>query len=585
MATDSGARHSPEPGSGGKIVRPRRALLRKTPYDRPTMLNSSLQNPSWISRHIVSPTRTIVSSATRILSSVLGFESSSSCSSSDCNSTSVDMDDSNEDRSSIHTIEHREPQSFAGKIETKQLIEQLLMQETFSWEECDKLTNILKSRIFDSPMIRGIGLGRLNEMPNKTGGSDVEIHDHCTAAVMEERKFLEEKKSDLHHGTSGLNSVVLTHGIEDEAGSPVGMAKSYMRTCSPWASPSTKNIEFRSPSSIGIPLFKKETPYSVGGKSLSSSKRRNSPATGSWNIQEEIRKVRSKATEEMLKNLSSSKIDWSSFSLEHKNGPDSLVAKGLRPAEEDTQSSRKSVDASVDLAVKPVSQITQDALHNDALPVPSTLCYEENRVMKAIENIEGKRDETLDTGQRLQSTVDAPHSDVAADVYHFKDSNESILPLRSSRDGTVQDSQVADRNCLILKEFAGIGGAASTANGFPSSGSCMSAELDTDQNHRKSSDEENAVSSGHDNAFRVAAENCELLSEASVEEPMVNETDEGASGSQHSCSMQHEGSPQHLNTPNSVSSMAGKSNSGIENEKQQEKKVSIYHRRGKGRGR
>lgn len=40
-------------------------------------------------------------------------------------------------------------------------------------EECDELTNIVKSRIVDSPMIRGIGLGRLNEMPNKTGGSDM----------------------------------------------------------------------------------------------------------------------------------------------------------------------------------------------------------------------------------------------------------------------------------------------------------------------------------------------------------------------------------------------------------------------------
>ena len=40
-------------------------------------------------------------------------------------------------------------------------------------EECDKLTNIIKSRIVDSPMIRGMGLGRLNEMPNKTGGSGI----------------------------------------------------------------------------------------------------------------------------------------------------------------------------------------------------------------------------------------------------------------------------------------------------------------------------------------------------------------------------------------------------------------------------
>ncbi|XWS72841.1 hypothetical protein CRYUN_Cryun02cG0074600 [Craigia yunnanensis] len=459
-------------------------------------------------------------------------------------------------------------------------------------EECDKLTNIIKSRVVDSPMIRGMGLGRLNEMPNKTGGSDVEIHDICRAAVMKARKFLEEKKSgsnsksELHHGTSALNSVILTHGVEGEAGSPVDMAKSYMRTRPPWASPSTNKIEFRSLSPIGIPLFKEETPYSIGGNSLSSSKwKRDSPATGSWNIQEEIRKVRSKKTEEMLKTLSSSKIDWSSFALEHKSGPNSLVAKSLGPAEEDNpQSSKKSVDASVDLAAKPVSQITQDALHNDALPSPATLGCEQNQVMKAVQSIEGKRDET-DVGQRLQSTVDkktASHSDVvAADVDHFKDSNGSILLFSSTRDRTVQDSQVEDRNCLTLKEVAGIGGAASTANGFLFSGSNKSAELE--QNHRSINEEDNTVGSGHDNSFRVVVENCELLSEASVEVPMVNEANAVASGSQHSSSMQHEGSPQHLNTRNSKRSLAGKSNNGIE--KKQGKKVSRYNRRGRGRGR
>ena len=82
--------------------------------------------------------------------------------------------------------------------------------------------------------------------------------------------------------------------------------------------------------------------------------KRDSPATGSWNIQEEIRKVRSKATEEMLKTLSSSKIDWSSFALEHKSGPDSFFANSLEPAEKDNpQISKKPVDASVDLAAKP----------------------------------------------------------------------------------------------------------------------------------------------------------------------------------------------------------------------------------------
>jgi hypothetical protein len=57
--------------------------------------------------------------------------------------------------------------------------------------------------------------------------------------------------------------------------------------------------------------------------------KRESPATGSWNIQEEIRRVRTKATEEMLRTLPSSKIEWSALAIEHKTSPNSLVAEKL----------------------------------------------------------------------------------------------------------------------------------------------------------------------------------------------------------------------------------------------------------------
>ncbi|XP_007011585.2 PREDICTED: protein KAKU4 isoform X2 [Theobroma cacao] len=599
MATISGASQRREPSSGGKMVRPRRAALPRTPYDRPRLVNPTQQNPNWISRHVFSPTRTIVTGAGRILSSVFGYESSSSSSSSsssDCDFSSDDTDDNNDDKDvlsqGVHTIEHREPLSFAGKTETKRLIEQLLVQETFSREECDKLTNIIKSRVMDSPMLTGMGDARLNETPNRTGGSDVEIHDLCSAAVMEARKWLEEKKlgssskSELDNETSARNPVTFTHGAEGETGSPVDVAKSYMRTRPPWASPSTKNIGFRSSSPIGMPLFKEDTPYSIGGNSFSSFKlKRGSPATGSWNIQEEIRKVRSKATEEMLRTRSSSKIDWSSFSFEHKSGLDSLVAKTLGPAEEDNpQSSKKSGDASVDLGARPVTQIIQDALHNDALPSPATIGCEENQGMEAIQSIEGKKDETLDVEQGLQSTVDikiASHSDVvAADVDRLKDTNGSIQQFSSTGEEAVQDSQVEDKNCSTLKEVPGIGGAASTTNGFPSSGSSMSAELDKEENRRPINEEDKAVASSHDHQTKVVAEqNCELLSEATMEVPMVNETD----ASQNSSSMHHETSPQQPNAAGSKRNVAGKSSLGIE--KQQGKKVTRYNRRGRGRGR
>ncbi|KAL1097903.1 hypothetical protein V6Z11_D05G067200 [Gossypium hirsutum] len=528
-------------------------------------LNSTLDNPNWISRHIFPPTRAIVNGASRMLASVFGFESSSSSSSSSecdsCSDGTHDNDDQEVSSQGVHTIEDREPQSFAGKKELKRLIEQLLMQESFSRQECDKLTDIIKSRVMDSPSTSGLGFGRLNEMPDRT---DVEIHDFCSTAVLEAKKLLEMKKSEMHHGTSALNYVTLKHDVEGEEGSPVRMAKSYMRTCPPWATPSKNNIEFRYPS-----------PYSIGGNFLYSSKRkRDSPATGSWNIQDEIRKVRSKATEEMLRTLSSSKIDWSSFPLEHKNGPDSIVSNNFGPAEKDkSQSSKRPVDAPIDLAAKPASQLVQDAFHNDALPRPAIFGCEQDQVMQAIQGIEVKKvrfltsNVTLDMGQRLQSTVDMKtelHSDVVApDGNHLKESNSSFLPFGSTKEGTLQESQVEDKNFWTLNEVAGI----SSANGFPS-GSNMSSEVDKEKNHTPIiSKEDKAVGCGHDNAFRVVAEvKCEPLCE--------------------DWSMPFEGSPQNQNALISEGNLAGKSNSGIEKKPQQQgKKVSRYNRRGRGRGR
>ncbi|KAK8499357.1 hypothetical protein V6N12_037002 [Hibiscus sabdariffa] len=596
MATVSGASPGGDPQSGG--------MSPETPYDRPGFLNSALHNPNWISRNIFPPTRAIVTGAGRVLASVLGFESSSS-SSSECGScpgdsiqgsipedldfefsllcvgsvgeylSEVPVDDTldnNDDQEvssqGVHAIEVRDPQYFAGKNESKCLIEQLLMQESFSRQECDKLTDIIKSRVVDSPSTCGLEPGRLDETPERT-------------AVLEATKLLEEKKSgsnyksEGHHGTSALDSAMPKHDVEGEVGLPVHMAKSYMQTCHPWASPSKNNTEFRSASSAVMPLFKEDAPYSIGGNFLYSSKRkRNSLATGSWNIHDEIRRVRYKATEEMLRNLSSSKIDSHSVPLEHKKGPDSVAANNLGPAKEDKlQISKRPVDASVDLAAKSVSQLTKNVFHTDALPISATLCCEQDQVMQPTQSIKEEKDETLDVGPRLQSTayvMSEAHSDVAPDVNHLKESSEDKT---RTMEGTAQDSQVKDKNFRTLNEAAGIG--------CPNS---MSSEVDKEQNHEPIiSKEDKAVACRDDNASRVVAEEKrELLCEAASREvPMVNETDAADSVSQHSWSMQYEGSPQDPNTPTSKDNSAGKSYFTIEQQEQGEK-VSRYNMRGTG---
>lgn len=70
---------------------------------------------------------------------------------------------------------------------------------------------------------------------------------------------------------------------------------------------------------------------------------------------------------------------------------------------------------------------------------------------------------------------------------------------------------------------------------------------------------------------------CELLSEASMEVPIVNETE----GSQNSFSLHHEELADDPRKPNSKRSLAGKGNVAG---KQQAKKLTRYNRKGRGRG-
>lgn len=55
-----------------------------------------------------------------------------------------------------------------------------------------------------------------------------------------------------------------------DEGSPVDVAKSYMRARPPWASPSGDHT--KPPTLAGIQLFKEETPHLFGGNSTPSFK-------------------------------------------------------------------------------------------------------------------------------------------------------------------------------------------------------------------------------------------------------------------------------------------------------------------------
>ncbi|KAJ0251815.1 Protein KAKU4 [Hirschfeldia incana] len=293
MDSDAGPR---QPRSGGKIVRPRRRAVVRTPYERPAPRSRDpppppQQNPSWISRLVYKPVTVIASGAGKFISSVV-FSESSSSSSEDGEDSSSDIEGDDEDvEKNLTDFPEDETMLEESTIQTlgsKRVIEQLLMQETFAREEGDRLIDIIKARVVDHPSVPDA-----NEGMHSGNGltSEVNVGEMSNKAVMEAKRWLEEKKS--------ASKSIAT---EDGGGSPVDVARSYMRARLPWGSPAVNNSEFQSPSPTRTPF-----PYS-GGNFSSSKLRRRSRSNHTWNIQDEIRKVRAKATEEMLKTVSPSGV-------------------------------------------------------------------------------------------------------------------------------------------------------------------------------------------------------------------------------------------------------------------------------------
>ncbi|KAM1618160.1 hypothetical protein ACFX1R_018350 [Malus domestica] len=499
--------------SGGKIVRPRRSAGARTPYDRPRLVNPAPpENPNWFSRLIYSPTRKIASGAGKIISSVFGPDSSSSSSSS--SEDGADDDDDDEDISTQEddglnkrngTSEEikflgKDPPSTLGKSDNKHVIEQLLIKETFSREECDRLIKIIKSRV----------VGFTNAEDAENTRPDVE------SPVMEAKKWLSEKrlgstsKPVLDHGTHTLSSLMFPQGGEDEGGSPVDVAKVYMQARPSWASPSIKHGELRSPSSIGMQHFDEETPYSTGGNYAPTSKlKRDAPATGSWNIQEEIRRVRSKATEELLRSLPSTRIDWSASALEKRSILGSLPG-GQR--EDDVGDKLHNCKYAI------VSEKTQYGLQKEDLPLPDSDAASMDGKGDASCN-QNALEEMFSSGQRLEASEyikTAPSDAGGGDFDGHKDTSgsEQQNPVVG---GTIQvpDSKLHDATCSMTEVTASR--SAYIANGFPSSVAGLSAQLNT---------AENAVLNGESNP--VSPNDIrEFLNEPTVEVTNKNENDIG----------------------------------------------------------
>ncbi|KAL8103874.1 hypothetical protein AgCh_028173 [Apium graveolens] len=199
-----------------------RFVVAKTPYDRPPPPPPENSSTNWLTGHVIPNTSTIIAKGVMKLFTFMTDTNSISE-----NDDSEDEDDVarcdddvpfKKDNTATEINNGEEPQLSVKS--PKWVIENLLLQETFSREESDKLIEIIKSRVVDcSTMEEGQGAGLM-----KTPSRSYDTPDRC-----------------VHP---------------------------------PWASPSLRNSKSRTPSPMVIDLFKDEKLSSADGSSFPSAQKR-----------------------------------------------------------------------------------------------------------------------------------------------------------------------------------------------------------------------------------------------------------------------------------------------------------------------
>ncbi|CAO2036831.1 unnamed protein product [Urochloa humidicola] len=238
-------------------------------------------SPGWLSG--------FVSGAKRVISSVLLFSSPE-----ETGSGEEEDDDEEEEGNGLNSDENEDALDAHGAIvpysESKLAIEQMVMKETFTRDECDKMVELIKSRVIDHTFLEAREYGSPEEIPSRNAGIGQDFtgawrslsHDRnflksvplssmrpgsfspgsplqaspelCAAAVTEAKKWLEEKRQGLglkpeDNGTCTLNTDMLSSGIDSDMGSPADLAKSYMQSLPPWQSPFLGSQKFHTSTS------------------------------------------------------------------------------------------------------------------------------------------------------------------------------------------------------------------------------------------------------------------------------------------------------------------------------------------------
>lgn len=472
------------------MAKPRRVEASRTPYDRPGLeAPEESGSPGWLAGFIVPATRKIASGAGKIISTVFSADGSSSSEEEggDSDSSSDGVEDGSSQgtgwmnkkdwRSSPVISFNDKSQPVAAKTETKRIIEQLLMQETFTREECDKLVDIIRLRVLED------GATTNGDMP-----------DIYSPAIMEAKKWLEEKKlessSNLEYNAE--NTVMPQRVIESDMGSPADMARSYMRSRSPWSS-SSLGVRFHTPSPTKTTknCLKEEASNTIGCNLLSTSKlKRGSLASDSWNLQEELRRVRSRATEDMLKSVSAKPDFPSSFDVDQKISENKLEA---------------------DACLK---------MSNNLNP------------LTAKKSTDASSNSVMEVNDFHDVTTTGPDMEAAQDVLQngALSSTPAPVPAVSVPDDSISNDKEC---CSSPREIAAVRGT-QAANGFPPSPAAASSFVEKHvQSNSAPSNDEQAVVSSHEKANTDPTggeeETCEFLSEVSLEiphDPVVQNSEE-----------------------------------------------------------
>ncbi|XP_017700927.2 protein KAKU4-like isoform X2 [Phoenix dactylifera] len=529
MASLFRARCRGEGGAGGKILRGRRALPPASPYARPkNQLPSpapaslaSSRSPSWF--------QGLISGAGKLISTVFRSEDSSCSSSSGYSSdgeislSSDDKEDVDASSKHLHELNQGEnrpnsardcmarSQAVVSRSESKLVIEQLLMQETFTRDECNRLTKIIQSRVIEAPFTGVVRDGTHKETSDRAtssatacsgawrslnqnlpesiqysaskleafspGSSAVQA---CTpdlrdTAVMEAKKWIEEKRlesSSKHNSDCGpctLNTDMLQYGIESESSSPIDLAKSYMRSLPPWQSPSRSSIGFKTPPPSRMHLYKDENTYATLNLSLSSSKvlKRNSLSIGFWDTLEEARRVRLKSRDDILEIPKFNQIDSSASLFENETSKISLDAD-VRDREVlgvDHHSNSLGPTEVPGASPKPCAELnTENLCSNGALRFSDQKASEENTLTETGNvtsiDIVSEPEKALNAVQptNKSSLPDTNSSQPVSSIIEseLKSSNHNVLILENNeKDGTellqLQDGSIdVPQESLIL---------------------------------------------------------------------------------------------------------------------------------------